>query len=71
MVKNIDANFTAGLWGCDNRLLYEIEKAGYKVSNPSLSIVTVHLHEIDNRNPQRTNINTVPPPYKTITPCTL
>lgn len=67
--KLIKAPFTAGLWGCDNRLLHEIQRAGYLVRNPSLSIVTVHLHEVDNRNPQRTEKNTVPPPYKTIAPC--
>jgi hypothetical protein len=71
VVKNIKANFTTGLWGCDNRLLHEIEQAGYTVLNPSLSIITVHLHEVDNRNQDRTRLNTVSPPYKTLAPCAL
>ncbi|MDE2105796.1 MAG: hypothetical protein KGL39_51705, partial [Patescibacteria group bacterium] len=31
-------NFTLGVRGCDNRLAYEIAKAGYTVSNQSKSI---------------------------------
>lgn len=71
VAKNIQANFTAGLWGCDNRLLHEIERAGYKVLNPSLSIITIHLHKEDKRNQDRTPLNTVPPPYKNLSPCAI
>jgi len=67
--KKINAPFTAGLWGCDNRLLYELFKVGYMVRNPSLTVKTIHLHENDNRNHRRTDENTVKPPYKTIKPC--
>lgn len=67
-IRDINADFTMGLWGCDNRLLHEIQKAKYNVLNPSLSIRTIHLHEVDNRNQERTKDNTVPPPYKTIQP---
>jgi hypothetical protein len=69
VVKNIKANFYTGMWGCDNRLLHEIQKAGYKTLNPSLSIITVHVHEKDNRVYDRTKENTVPPPYVRIDPC--
>ena len=31
--------------GCDNRILFELEKAGYTVKNPSKSIKTYHLHK--------------------------
>lgn len=68
VVNNVEANFTMGKWGCDNRLAYEIQKAGYKVTNPSLSIKTIHVHAIDNRNHKRTEQNTIPPPYLTIKP---
>ena len=71
VVKNIDANFTMGKWGCDNRLAFEIQKAGYKISNPSLSIKTMHLHAVDNRNHKRTPENTIPPPYLTLKPTSL
>ncbi len=69
--KNINANFFTGMWGCDNRLLYEIQNAGYKILNPSLSIKTIHVHEVDTRNYERTKENTVPPPYITLAPCSL
>jgi hypothetical protein len=69
--KNIKANFYPGMWGCDNRLAYEIQKAGYKALNPSLTIITVHVHEKDTRNYERTNENTVPPPYVRLAPCTI
>lgn len=71
VVKDMPVNFTPGLWGCDNRLVYELQRCGYEVLNPSLTIKTIHLHEIDNRNQERTEQNTVKPPYKTLTPCHL
>jgi hypothetical protein len=70
-VKNIDANFTTGMWGCDNKIAHNISKVGYKITNPSLSIVTVHVHKDERRNHNRTELNTVPPPYKTIQPTLL
>jgi hypothetical protein len=71
VVKPMNANFTQGMWGCDNRLAYEIFRAGYKVTNPSKSIVTVHVHEVDDRKQERTKINTVPQPYYLVDPCSL
>lgn len=70
-IKPMNANFTAGMWGCDNRLAYEIMRVGYKITNPSLSIITVHLHEVDARNQERTPQNTVPQPYYLVDPCAL
>lgn len=67
-VKNVQAPFPMGLWGCDNRLAYEIKRAGYDLKNPSLSIKTIHLHAIDRRNHKRTPENTVPGPYLCLTP---
>lgn len=68
VVKPINANFTQGKWGCDNRLAYEIEKAGYKVSNPSLSVKTIHLHAVDRRKYKRTEDNSVSQPYLILEP---
>ena len=68
VIKPIKADFTQGMWGCDNRLAHEIEKAGYKLTNPSLSVKTIHLHSVDRRNHKRTEDNTVPPPYTVIQP---
>jgi hypothetical protein len=39
-----DYNITLGLPGCDNRIAAELQKAGYKLSNPSLDIITIHYH---------------------------
>lgn len=68
VIKHIDAPFPLGFWGSDNRLAYEIKKAGYEVKNPCLSIRIIHLHKVDNRNQKRTKDNTVPPPYHLIPP---
>jgi hypothetical protein len=70
-VNKMNANFFPGMWGCDNRLAYEILRVGYKLTNPSLSIVTVHVHELDERNQERTKENTVPQPYYLLNPCSL
>lgn len=70
-VRGVNADFTKGKWGCDNRLVHELMVSGYKVINPSLSIVTVHVHQADVRDHTRTVLNTVQPPYKTIKPSSL
>ncbi len=38
-------DFYTGVAGADNRLCYELDNAGYKVYNPSISIGCYHLHE--------------------------
>jgi hypothetical protein len=62
-IKNISANFFLGYRGCDNRLAFEIVKAGYSILNPSLSIKTHHLHLTGIRNYDMTNNFLVPGPY--------
>lgn len=42
--ENIDGNFCLGIPFCDNRIAFELSKAGYMVSNPSRSIKTYHYH---------------------------
>lgn len=68
VVKPVEADFTPGTWGCDNRLAWELEKAGYIVKNPSLSVKIIHLHAIDRRDYRRNDQNTIPPPYLTLEP---
>jgi hypothetical protein len=49
---NIDLNiinFSFGTLGCDSILATNIYESGLKISNPSLDIVTTHLHKIDYR----------------------
>jgi hypothetical protein len=60
-----------GVAGCDNRLAYELEQAGFIVINPSLSIKTYHLHLTNirnNINEVGQNIIIIPPPYKMVIP---
>lgn len=67
-VKNtVWADFHMGQPGCDNRLAYELEKAGYTVLNPALSFKTYHLHQ----SPHRSYQQSVSGPYKHLTPITM
>ena len=43
-LQNHIGEYHIGRHGCDNKLIYEMKKAGYKLNNPSLSIITIHLH---------------------------
>jgi len=65
----IDAcDFTPGIRGCDNRLAYEIAKAGYAISNPSKTIRAIHLHQTDIRRYGHGADDCVPKPYLLIDP---
>lgn len=71
VVRNLDVPYPAGYWGVDDRIAYEAQNAGYNVLNPSWTVKTIHLHEVDNRNHVRTPENTCPPPYLVIEPTNL
>jgi hypothetical protein len=67
--KNINSDYLMGMPGCDNRLAYEAQAAGYQVSNPSKTIQTIHVHKSNIRNYTPGALaDTVPPPYHTISP---
>ena len=42
--KVFEATYYLGQPGCDNRFIYDLYNAGYTILNPSLSIMTWHLH---------------------------
>lgn len=65
-VKNVSGDFTLGVRGCDNRIAWEFNKSGYKVSNPSKSIKTYHVHNSNIRN--YSNRDVVPEPYMIVEP---
>jgi len=65
------ADFNLGVGGCDNRIAYLLHKAGYTVTNPSLSIKTYHLHESGIRTFDYKKHKVIPPPYLTLKPITL
>ena len=65
--KYIYGDFHIGVAGCDNRIAYEIERAGYKLSNPSDVIQCIHKHKEESRNynvPAGYKNGKVSPPYK-------
>ena len=43
-IMKINGDFHVGIPRCDNRILHELQKAGYEVINPSFSIRSYHLH---------------------------
>jgi hypothetical protein len=61
-------DFTPGVCGCDNRLAWELMHAGYRVSNPSLSIKANHLHASGVRHYAPAAEYCVPRPYLLIKP---
>lgn len=58
-----------GIPGCDNKFAYEVRQSGYGVSNPSLSITTIHLHNSGIRG--YTQKERVPDPYLNVPICDL
>jgi hypothetical protein len=44
---DIFADFCIGQRGCDNHLAYLLHEAGYRVTNPSMDIRAIHLHNIE------------------------
>jgi len=44
---DIIAPFCIGQRGCDNHLAYLLHEAGYRVTNPSMDIRAIHLHNIE------------------------
>lgn len=70
---NVNCDFYMGYAGCDNRLAKVFADAGWKVTNPSKSIKTVHVHASNIRNykPGKRNKLVVPGPYLTLPPTTL
>jgi hypothetical protein len=65
--SNLYGDIFLGMPGCDNRIAYEIVKAGYRLSNPSKTIKTYHVHSSNIRNYSKKH-DTVPGPYKQISP---
>jgi hypothetical protein len=46
----LDASYYLGVPGCDNRIMWEFQKAGYVIKNPSLSLKMFHYHHYNNGN---------------------
>jgi hypothetical protein len=68
-VKGVFGDFCIGTLGCDNRIAYELTKSGYRVSNPSYTIKTYHLHlgKLPNNGHHDSSV-VVPAPYQYLPP---
>lgn len=62
------SDFKLGVAGCDNRIAFEIKRTGLDISNPSLDIITIHLHNSNIRNYIINKIPPIPPPYFILPP---
>lgn len=66
-IKPMDADFNLGHPGCDNALAEIISKAGYIISNPSLTLRTYHLHNDEKR--EWHNLQPIEKKYLLLPPC--
>ena len=68
--QRLKADFPLGVPRCDNKLLFELQEAGYKVLNPAFSIKSFHAHK--NRRAQvyteEDNTYNIKPPYRYLYP---
>jgi hypothetical protein len=68
-ISGVSASFPVGVPRCDNRLMYELQSAGYRVLNPALTIVSHHHHAGQRREYSDTNQGDfVDPPYQYMWP---
>jgi hypothetical protein len=50
-MRNVNfCNFFLGIPGCDNRIAFELNSAGYVLSNPATKIQAIHYHRSDLHN---------------------
>ena len=68
--ENLSAIFPLGVPRCDNRLLYELEKAEYMVLNPAFSIKSYHIQKGQRAlvYTEEDNTYNIKPPYRYLYP---
>lgn len=68
-VTGVRGDFPPGVARCDNRILYELQTAGYRVMNPAFSVRIVHLHSGVREEYGPNNLpHFVEPPYRYLWP---
>jgi hypothetical protein len=67
-VEGVVGDFPLGVARCDNRILYELQQAGYRVLNPAFAIRATHLHAGERVEYGATAAHFVPPPYRYLWP---
>ena len=60
------ADFYLGIPGCDNRIAYELNRAGYRMFNPATKVQSIHYHQSDLHNYDH-DTPKIPKPYLYIT----
>ncbi len=71
-VRSVVGDFCVGIPRCDNRILYELRRAGYEVINPAFSIRALHLHSGPRADyPNEISGRFAPPPYEYLFPSNL
>ena len=68
--QTLQANFPLGVPRCDNRLMYQLQEAGYEVLNPAFSIKAFHIHKGQRALVYTEGDNTynIKPPYRYLYP---
>jgi hypothetical protein len=62
-IRNVRfADFYMGIPGCDNRIAYELNRAGYRLLNPATTVQSVHYHPSDLHNYNQ-DTPKIPKPY--------
>ena len=66
----LQADFPLGVPRCDNRLMYQLQEAGYKVLNPAFSIKVFHIHKGQRAlaYTEGDNLHKINPPYRYLYP---
>ena len=67
-VEGVCGDFPLGVVRCDNRILYELQQAGYRVLNPAFAIRATHLHAGERGEYGDTKAHFVQPPYRYLWP---
>jgi len=62
-IRNVRfCDFYLGIPGCDNRIAYELNRAGYRLFNPANQIQSIHYHQTDLHNYDHSTPK-IPKPY--------
>lgn len=69
-LDHLGGEFHFGVPGCDNRFAAELADSGYRVTNPSIDLMTIHYHVSQHRT-SNDPARRIPLPYLWIKPHTL
>jgi len=68
-IREVNGNFPLGAWDCDNKIAWELEQAGYSLTNPALSLRSYHVHHCGYRSYEEEMPDFgIHPPFKYVEP---